>query len=67
MRGWVKGRPKENYPQSAASSNGLKPAGFGHLQELRSALPLPPFLVPKRVDRDKSAAIGERWAALALS
>jgi hypothetical protein len=28
---------------------------------------LPPFFVPKRVERERSGAIGERWAALALS
>ena len=33
-------------------------------RNFRSALP--PFFVLKRVDRDRSGAIGEMWAALAL-
>jgi len=60
--GWVKGRRKGNHPGLGASSN---KQALATSRNLRGALP--PFLVPKRIDRDRSGAIGERWAALALS
>jgi hypothetical protein len=49
-------------PGSGASSNGLKHA-LVTSRNSRSALP--PSLVPKRVDSERSGAIGVRWAALA--
>ena len=51
------------HPGSKASSSGLKQALDSSRKDRRA---LPPFLVPKRVDRDRSGAIGERWVALAL-
>ena len=49
-----------SHPGSGGSSNGLKQA-LVTSGNSRSALP--PSLVPKRVDSERSGAIGVRWAA----
>jgi hypothetical protein len=57
------GRPGNkyvNYPGSKGSLCGLKQALVSSKKAITA---LPPSLVPKRVERDKSGAIGDRWVA----
>jgi len=56
--------PRGIHPRSWFSSRGLKYA-LVTSRKARSALP--PSLVPKRVDSERSGAVGRRWAALARS